>query len=108
MHALTGLAIGMVIGFIEGLVLYAIPEDPYHRRVILPATLKGAAVGVLVGLTARFGSPLWGIMLGALYGLLLNRLTLWREGGATPKEASYVLYISIASGILIGVLTVLI
>lgn len=108
MHILTGLAIGMVIGFVEGILLYVIPEEPLHRRVLFPAMLKGVLVGIIVGLLVRPGSAFSGLFVGTVCGILFNRLSLLREGGATPKEAAYVLPISIAGGALIGALTALI
>lgn len=108
MLIIPGLAIGMVIGFVEGVLLYVIPEDPLRRRVLLPATLKGALIGILVGLIIRPGSASMGLLLGAFCGLAFNRLSLLREGGATPKETSYVLLMSVVSGALTGVLTALI
>lgn len=108
MLIMSGIAIGLIVGFVEGILLYVIPEEPLRRRVLFPATLKGALVGIIIGLTVRPGSAAMGLVLGALCGLLFNRLSFLREGGATPTEASYALPISVASGALIGALTALI
>jgi hypothetical protein len=103
---ITGLAVGMIVGFVEGTLLYLIPEDVRHRRVLMATMLKGALLGVSIGLLLRPGRMLIGAVLGAALGFVLSRVSFIREGGMAKEERSYAVPISVVSGLVIGILTV--
>jgi hypothetical protein len=106
MHVITGIAVGLVVGFVEGVLIYLFPTEPHKISVTIAATLKGVLIGVLIGLTGWSGHILRAAILGGVFGLALNRVSMLPEGGCPPEERKYILRISVVSGALIAVLTV--
>jgi hypothetical protein len=49
MNFLTVIIIGAVLGALDGVGMFFVPEEPYKWQILIAATLKGALVGLLTG-----------------------------------------------------------
>ena len=71
MNFLTVVVIGAALGGLEGVGVFFEPREPYKWQILFAATLKGALVALLTGLSLAATSRWWSAMVsGALYGLV--------------------------------------
>ncbi len=100
-----GLLIGLIIGFLEGLPVLFIPQEPHRYGVVGASTIKGGLIGLLLFATIRSGYAGWSLIsFGAVYGCLLALVSTLPEGGLSSKEAKYIFPFGIAGGAIIGLL----
>ncbi len=99
--------IGIVIGALEGIMIFFVPEEPHKVGVFLGATLKGLINGLLVGLSVSTGSAWWqSAAVGLFYGFVLSLLIILPEGGFSSRDAKYIVPFSVLGGGLIGLIAV--
>jgi hypothetical protein len=102
MNFLTVIIVGAVLGALDGVGIFFVPEEPYKWQILIAATLKGALVGLLTGFSLTPTSRWWsGIGTGAFYGLAFALVIYLAKGGPKSGDAPYV----IPSGIITGGLT---
>ena len=102
------LLIGVVMGFLDGVGILFVPEEPYRYQIILAATLKGVLVSLLTALSLTAPSFWWqGVGLGALYGLAFGLVVFLAKGGLKSKDAPYVVPVSAVTGAVTGLLLTL-
>ena len=95
-------AIGAVVGALDGVGIFFAPGEPYPVEILIAAILKGILVAVMVGLALRPGATwLRGAGVGAVYGLLFALVVFFAKGGLRSMDAPYV----VPAGILFGGLT---
>lgn len=99
--------IGIIIGALEGVMIFFVPEEPHKFGIFFAASLKGLLNGLLVGLSLSTASTWWqGAGLGLLYGFLLSLIIVLPEGGFNSKDAKYIIPFGIVGGFIIGLLTI--
>lgn len=102
MNLFVVIAIGAILGALDGAGIFFAPGEPYKWQIFLAATLKGALVGLLTGFSLAPGNRWWtGIGIGALYGCAFALVIYLAKGGPQSGDAPYV----IPSGIIFGALT---
>jgi hypothetical protein len=108
MFLIVASTIGVIIGALEGAMIFFVPEEPHKVGVFMGAAIKGSLNGLLVGLSVSGGSTWWqGTGLGLLYGFLLGLVIVLPEGGFHAKDAKYIMPFSVIGGGLIGLLAVM-
>lgn len=101
------LGIGVIIGALDGVGIFFVPEEPYKVEIFLAAILKGLLVSLLTGLSLNVQSLWWqGLGYGALYGFLLALMVFLAKGGFKKKDAPYVVPFGIVTGGIIGIIVV--
>ena len=99
------LTIGAVIGALDGVGIFFVPEEPYQLEIFLAAILKGALVSLFVGLSLKRESG-WrqGLGYGLLYGFAFALAVFLAKGGFRSMDAPYVVPASIVTGAITGLL----
>lgn len=96
-----GIIAGTVLGFLDGLSAFFIPEAaPMMTEIIIGSTVKGLTGGLIIGLISKKTSRMWStVAWSAMVGIVLSILA------AIPSGA----YVEILiPGVLVGVLTAVI
>ena len=80
---LIGVALGAVLGIIDGLTAWFTPEvRDQLGRIVIGSTIKGIIAGIAIGFFAKkFHSLPIGILFGVIVGALLAALVAIMQGG---------------------------
>lgn len=80
---LIGIALGAVLGFIDGLTAWFTPAvRDQMASIVMASTFKGILAGIAIGFFARkFHSLPLGILFGLLVGAFLAWLVAFLQGG---------------------------
>ena len=68
------LGVGAIIGALDGIGIFFVPEEPYKVEIFLAAILKGLLVSLLTGLSLAGQSPWWS---GVGYGRWIVTGRVW-------------------------------
>ena len=108
MNVLVVVIIGAVLGVLDGVGIFFEPKEPYKWQILFAATLKGALVALLTGLSLATTTRWWSAMLtGAIYGLAFSLVIYLAKGGPKSGDAPYVIPSGIITGGLIGLFIVI-
>jgi len=100
--------IGVVLGALEGVGIFFEPREPYKWQILGAATMKGALVALVTGLSLAPGTRWWSAMaIGVLYGLAFSLVIYLAKGGPTSGDAPYVIPSGIVTGGLMGLFIVM-
>ena len=100
--------IGVVLGAFEGVGIFFEPREPYKCQILGAATMKGALVALVTGLSFSPGTRWWSAMaIGALYGLAFSLVIYLAKGGPTSGDAPYVIPSGIVTGGLMGLFIIM-
>jgi hypothetical protein len=79
---MIGIALGAVLGAIDGSTAWFTPEArSMMATIIMGSTIKGVMTGVVAGLVARkLHSIPWGTVIGLIVGLILSWWVAWMQG----------------------------
>jgi hypothetical protein len=107
MRVTVALLIGAVIGALDGVGIFWVPEEPYKVEIFLGATLKGLLVGLITALSLNAESHWWqGLVYGLLYGFAFALVVFLAKGGLKSKDAPFVVPFGIVAGAATGLLVV--
>jgi hypothetical protein len=99
------IAIGAVVGALDGVGIFFAPGEPYPLEILIAAILKGILVAVMVGFALRPGATwLRGAGIGAVYGLLFALVVFFAKGGLRSMDAPYVVPAGLVFGGLTGIM----
>ena len=78
-----GLAVGAILGFLDGVSAWVSPEArPLMLTIVIGSTLKGLATGLIAGLVARWRrSTALGVGTGLVAGFVLSSLAAIGQTG---------------------------
>ena len=109
MHVLPALVLGTVIGVLEGITIFFVPQEPHKVGVFFGASIKGALTGLLIGYAIPEPSLWWqGVGYGFLFGAVLGLMVTLPQGGFTDGEAKYTIPYSALGGGLVGLVIAII
>lgn len=104
MRVTVALLIGAVIGALDGVGIFWVPEEPYNVEI---STLKGLLVGLITALSLNAESHWWqGLVYGLLYGFAFALVVFLAKGGLKSKDAPFVVPFGIVAGAATGLLVV--
>lgn len=105
MRTVSVIVIGLLIGAIDGVGIFFVPEESYPVEIFIGATLKGILVAFLVANVLRQrGGWLKALSVGALYGVLFAIVIFLAKGGWQSGDAPFVVPFGALMGGIIGLL----
>jgi hypothetical protein len=99
------LLIGAVVGFLDGVGIFFVPEEPYQTEIFLAAILKGTLVSLITGLSLTAHMKWWQASgYGLVYGFAFALVVFLAKGGFRSMDAPYVVPYGIIMGAITGLL----
>jgi len=102
MNVTVVVVIGGVVGALDGVGIFFVPDEPFKVEIFIAAILKGILVALLTGLSLTSSSA-WsqGILYGLIYGFAFALVIFLAKGGFKSMDAPYV----VPSGVILGIVT---
>jgi hypothetical protein len=105
MRVFTVVAIGAVLGALDGIGVFFEPKEPYKWQIFCAAAVKGILVALLTGFSLVATMRWWSAAgIGMLYGLAMALVVYLAKGGPATSDAPYVIPSGIMTGMLTGLL----
>jgi uncharacterized membrane protein len=102
------LAIGAILGALDGGGIFFAEGEPYKIEIFIAATLKGMLVSFVTAITMSHPRLVWqGALVGGAYGLAIALVVFFAKGAFRSGDAPYILPISFVTGVVNGVLLAL-